>query len=345
MSTTHIEERPRVILPRASRASEIIAILLLAAGLLLALCLISAAFYPNDPSWNSVGQSETQNWAGAIGANVAATAFQFIGLAAYLLPLLLFAAAWRRFRRNAIQSPLARIAGLLVLVVAASALLSISQLRPLFDSSVQPGGLLGSVVAQGLASGLYLDMRDTRKWLRGEVQSGRVLNCFAYTCGFGICARAGGAERVVNVDLSRRALEWGQQNARLNGQAVAGQDYLCGDVLDWLRRFRKRQEQFDFVVLDPPSFATAKGTQFTASSDWPRLIASASSVVERTGIVLACCNQASLPLERFERMVRRGFETASQPAALVQRLGASKLDFPSLPAKRDSLKVLAYRLD
>ena len=154
MSTTHIEERPRVVIPRASRGSEILAILLLAAGLLLALCLISAAFYPNDPSWNSVGQSETQNWAGAIGANVAATAFQFIGLAAYLLPLLLFAAAWRRFRRNAIQSPFARIAGLLVLVVAASALLSISQLHPLFDSSVQPGGLLGSVVAQGLASGL-----------------------------------------------------------------------------------------------------------------------------------------------------------------------------------------------
>ena len=43
---------------------------------------------------------------------------------------------------------------LVVLVVAASALLSISHLRPLFDSSVQPGGLLGAVVAQGLASGL-----------------------------------------------------------------------------------------------------------------------------------------------------------------------------------------------
>jgi len=153
-TTTQIEQRPRVITPRASRGSEIFAILLLATGLLLALCLISAAFYPNDPSWNSAGQSETQNWAGAIGANVAATAFQFIGLAAYLLPLLLFAGAWRRFRRNAIQSPITRVAGLLVLVIAASALLSISQMRPLFDSSVQPGGLLGSVVAQGLASGL-----------------------------------------------------------------------------------------------------------------------------------------------------------------------------------------------
>jgi len=153
-TTTQIEEKPRIIIPRAGRRNEILAILFLALGLLLALCLISAAFYPNDPSWNSAGQSETQNWAGSIGANVAATAFQFIGLAAFLLPLLLFAAAGRRFHTSTIHSPLTRIVGLIVLVVAASALLSISQVHPLFDASVQPGGLLGAVVAQGLASGL-----------------------------------------------------------------------------------------------------------------------------------------------------------------------------------------------
>src|SRR5918999_2577144 len=112
--STHIEDRPRVIIPRASRRSEIFAILLLAAGLLLALCLISAAFYPNHPSWNSAGQAETQNWAGSIGANVAATAFQFIGLAAYLLPLLLFAAAWRRFHTSSGYKSWMRIVGIVV---------------------------------------------------------------------------------------------------------------------------------------------------------------------------------------------------------------------------------------
>src|ERR1043165_1531176 len=151
---THIEPQPRVIIPRASRRNEILAILLLAVGSLLALCLVSATFYPNDPSWNSAGSGETHNWAGAIGANVAATAFQFIGLASFLLPVLLFAAAWRRLRRNAIHRAWPRIAGLAILVIAASALLSISQLHPLFDSSVQPGGLLGAVISQGLASGL-----------------------------------------------------------------------------------------------------------------------------------------------------------------------------------------------
>jgi S-DNA-T family DNA segregation ATPase FtsK/SpoIIIE len=151
---TQIEEKPRVITPRATRRNEILSILLFAVGLLLSLCLISGSFYPNDPSWNATGQAETHNWAGAVGANVAATVFQFIGLAGYLLPLLLFAAAWRRLRTRNIHSAWSRVMGLVILVTAASALLSISQVHPLFDASVRPGGLLGAIIAEVLASGL-----------------------------------------------------------------------------------------------------------------------------------------------------------------------------------------------
>ncbi len=154
MATRELEEKPRIITLRNSRRNEIVAILFLALGLLLSLCLISAAFYPNDPSWNSAGQAETQNWAGSIGANVASALFQSIGLAAYLLPALFLASAWRRFRTRSIHAPWHRLLGLIVLVLAASALLSISQLRPLFDASIQPGGLVGTFIARSLAGGL-----------------------------------------------------------------------------------------------------------------------------------------------------------------------------------------------
>ncbi len=154
MATTDFEEKPRVITPRRSRRNEIVAILLLAVGLLLTLCLVSAAFYPSDPSWNSAGQTVTRNWAGAIGANVAALLFQSIGIAAYLLPFLLLAAAWRRFRTRSMRAPFFRLLGLLLLLLSAAALVSISGLRPLFDSSVQPGGLVGALISRGLTSGL-----------------------------------------------------------------------------------------------------------------------------------------------------------------------------------------------
>ncbi len=155
MATTEFENKPpRVITPRNSRRNEIVAILLFAVGLLLSLCLVSAAFYPGDPSWNSAGQTETRNWTGAIGANVAAFLLQFVGLAAYLLPFLLLAAAWRRFKTRTFRAPFSRLFGLVVLTLAASALLAISSIKPIFDSSVEPGGLVGTLISRGLASGL-----------------------------------------------------------------------------------------------------------------------------------------------------------------------------------------------
>ena len=154
MATTEFEEQPRIITPRNSRRNEIVAILFLAVGLLLSLCLVSAAFYPNDPSWNSAGQTEIHNWAGSIGANVAALLFQSIGLAAYLLPFLLLGAAWRRLKTRTFRAPLSRLLGLVLLTLAAAALLSISKIHPIFDSSVQPGGLVGTLISRALASGL-----------------------------------------------------------------------------------------------------------------------------------------------------------------------------------------------
>jgi S-DNA-T family DNA segregation ATPase FtsK/SpoIIIE len=135
-----------------SRLNEIVAIGLIAFALLLGLCL--ASYHPNDPSWNAAGETGAHNWIGAIGANVSAGLFQAIGLAGYLLPFLLLAAAWRRFRSRRINAPVSRLTGLLVLVLSASALLSLANIRPFFDASVNAGGLAGAIIARALVAGL-----------------------------------------------------------------------------------------------------------------------------------------------------------------------------------------------
>src|SRR5213593_864437 len=135
-----------------SRLNEIVAIALIAFALLLGLCL--ASYHPNDPSWNAAGESGAHNWIGAVGANVSAGLFQAIGLAAYLLPFLLLAAAWRRFRSRRINAPISRMTGLFVLVLSSSALLSLANIRPFFDASVHAGGLAGAIIARALVAGL-----------------------------------------------------------------------------------------------------------------------------------------------------------------------------------------------
>jgi len=135
-----------------TRASEIVAIPLIAVALLLGLCL--ASYNPNDPSWNAAGSPSAHNWIGAIGANVAAALFQAIGLSAYLLPLLLLAAAWRRFRSRRINAAWSRLAGLVIVILSSSALLALANIRPLFDASFNAGGLTGAVIARALVGGL-----------------------------------------------------------------------------------------------------------------------------------------------------------------------------------------------
>ena len=152
MATTQTDTRTNAA-PGNTRRNEIIAIALFALGVLIFLCLAPYISYdPYDPSWNASGRKEVHNLVGSVGAWVAAALFQFIGSAAYLLPLLLIAAAWRRFRSRRIHAPLSRIIGLLTLLLAMSALLDLFNLPLPFDAGFRSGGLIGYSIAYGLAS-------------------------------------------------------------------------------------------------------------------------------------------------------------------------------------------------
>ena len=197
---------------------------------------------------------------------------------------------------------------------------------------------------QGLSVGLYLDMRDTRAWLAGEVRGRTVLNLFSYTCGFGVAATAGGAKRVLNVDASRRVLDWGEENARLNGQPVDRYDYVAGDVFEWLGRLARKGERFDVVVADPPSFATTRTSRFSAAKDYASLAEACARVVAPGGRLVACCNLATLASRRFDAMVTEGVARAGRQGRGVHGLGPSPMDFPESPEHPAALKVRVLEL-
>lgn len=152
MASTQAEAHPNQVTSRNSRTNEILAIGLFALGVLLALCLVS--YHPNDPSWNAAGSDDTRNLVGTVGANVASALLQAIGAVAYLLPLFLIFAAWRRFRTRRIQSPLTRSLGLVMLILSVAALFSLINIAPLVDASFRAGGLAGSLLAGLLSSWL-----------------------------------------------------------------------------------------------------------------------------------------------------------------------------------------------
>lgn len=160
--------------------------------------------------------------------------------------------------------------------------------------------------ANGISVGLYVDSSQARAWVKANARGRTVLNLFAYTCGFGLNALLGAATRAVNLDASRKVLDWGEHNALLNGLPVDRHDYIAGDAFDWLRRFAKKHEQFDLIVADPPGFATTKASRFSAANDYWKLAQGCEKVLSPRGMLLAICNVENLTQADFESHLRRG---------------------------------------
>ncbi|MEP6924612.1 MAG: DNA translocase FtsK [Pyrinomonadaceae bacterium] len=135
-----------------SLANEIVGIILLAISVLLLLCLFT--YNASDPSLNTASEQATQNFVGAIGANLATLLFQSIGLTAYVVPILLLWTAWQCFWSESLYVPVSRIVGFVLLVGCLSALLPLFGFITFFDASVPAGGLVGTLVSRLLATGL-----------------------------------------------------------------------------------------------------------------------------------------------------------------------------------------------
>lgn len=139
-------------------------------------------------------------------------------------------------------------------------------------------------------NGLFLDMRYGRQWIGQHASGLRVLNLFAYTCGFSVAAIAGGAECVVNLDMARAALSRGRDNHRLNGHDLSRVEFLGHELFKSWGRVKK-SGPYDLVVIDPPSFQ--KGS-FVLGKDYPRILRRLPELLAPGGRVLACVNDPAV---------------------------------------------------
>lgn len=110
-------------------------------------------------------------------------------------------------------------------------------------------------IKNGHKTGGYLDQRDSRAALLPLAKGTRVLNCFAYTGGFGLYALKGRARRVENIDVSALALKHAKEGTAFNHLDPGHARFIQEDVFAYLRAQVAAKEKYDVVVLDPPKFA------------------------------------------------------------------------------------------
>ena len=192
-------------------------------------------------------------------------------------------------------------------------------------------------VLKGQNHGLFLDMAQGRQWVRHltQAQPGmRVLNLFAYTCGFSVVALQAGAQSVVNVDMSPGALRIGQQNHQLNG-VKTGASFLAHDIFNSWGKIT-RAGPYDLVIMDPPSYQ--KGS-FVATKDYARLIKRLPDLLMPGGHALLCLNAPELS----SHFLREQAQALAPSLSFVQRL-ANPEAFDDVDPER-ALKALVFRSD
>jgi 23S rRNA (cytosine1962-C5)-methyltransferase len=215
-------------------------------------------------------------------------------------------------------------------------------------------GLLVSF-QEGYSVGLFLDQRDNRRRiLSGHVAAGfelpssqsapaTVLNAFAYTCAFSVCAALTGA-LTTSIDLSRNYLEWGRANFKLNRLDPEPHSFLHGDVFSWLRRLARQSRSFNMILLDPPTFSRSKesGT-FRAETDFPRLISAALPCLKPNGVLFASSNATQLEPESFLDQITAAIR-ASGRLIQKQHYGPQPPDFPITREEPAHLKSIWFAI-
>ena len=106
-----------------------------------------------------------------------------------------------------------------------------------------------------LDTGLFLDHRITRSMVKELAAGKHFLNLFCYTGSFSVYGIAGGASRVVSVDLSKTYLDWTNRNVILNFPEYTGHEIVHADVKQYLKSIK---EKFHLIVMDPPTFSNSK---------------------------------------------------------------------------------------
>jgi 23S rRNA (cytosine1962-C5)-methyltransferase len=165
--------------------------------------------------------------------------------------------------------------------------------------------------------GLFLDTRGVREHLRAHAGGKRVLNLFSYTCSLGLAALAGGADEVVNVDISTRYLEWGKENLRLNSLTESRAKFSGMDSERYLDWAAKQERCFDAVILDPPVFSRFGGRTFRFAEDYFRLVEKCASRLVPGGTLYAVTNFSGIRAEEFAvRLESAVTSVARRPSGL-----------------------------
>lgn len=181
----------------------------------------------------------------------------------------------------------------------------------------------------GHKTGFYLDQRDNRARLSKYFAGKEILNAFSYTGAFSVYAAHAGAQRIVNVDESERALQLAERNMARNGFGDREDLYATANVFDILRSYVETKWTFDVVILDPPKFAHNKRQVDKAARGYKDINMLAMRLIRPGGILITFSCSGAVSPDLFQKILFGAAVDSGRRVQIIERLSQSS-DHPVL---------------
>ena len=195
----------------------------------------------------------------------------------------------------------------------------------------------------GQKTGYFLDQKENRYAIRRYCKGASVLDCFCNVGGFSLNAAKGGAKEVVALDISERALNDVNENARLNGFENVVKT-KCGDVFSALREYRKEGRQFDVVILDPPAFCKSASEVKDACKGYLDINTLGMKLVKNGGFLITASCSHYMNTGLFEKMLKDAASSCGKRVRTVE-IKTQAPDHPSLAAADETVYLKFYVLN
>lgn len=162
-----------------------------------------------------------------------------------------------------------------------------------------------AAVCAGQKTGFFLDQRDNRARVEALAGGRDVLNVFSFSGAFSLYAARGGARSVTDLDISAHALESAKRHFELNEDHAAiakvERRQIQADAFEWMEH---DPQQYDLIIIDPPSLAKREREREGALRAYERLNRRAIDKLRPGGLLVAASCSAHVSVDEFFSILR-----------------------------------------
>ncbi|MBQ9500744.1 MAG: class I SAM-dependent methyltransferase [Lentisphaeria bacterium] len=202
------------------------------------------------------------------------------------------------------------------------------------DWQVRWGGFTLKVKPTGFGHlGVFAEQSQNWDFFRTRLDAScRALNLFGYS-GVGSMAMARAGAKVCHLDASQGMIDWGRENLKLNPDVPDAIRWIADDVKKFVKRELRRQNSYDLIALDPPTFGRGtKGEVWKIETDLAALLADCAQLRRpgRPFTLVLSCHSPGFSVNVLRRVTESVFGTNAGFEGFEMRIPES--GGPSLPS-------------